>query len=143
VNLAAIRRGIASVLDQIDGCRVFATIPDSLAASGVTALVIAPDDSYVTYSEGAGMANRNDVRMRVLIVPPQQAGSQRVMDEIDALLSCGPAEPRSIRTLLGDNISADGTACSVSAQSATVRTMTINDVACVVGELSLRILARC
>lgn len=143
MNLAAIRQGIATVLDRIDGCRVFAAIPDSLAASGVTALVIAPDDSYVTYSEAAGLTNRNDVRMRILIVPAQQAGSARVMDEIDALLSCGPTEPRSIRTLLGDNISADGTACSVSAQTAMVRTMTINDMECVVGEISLRILARC
>ena len=143
MNLGAIRRGIANVLDQIDGCRVFAAIPDTLTASGVTALVIAPDDSYVTYSEAAGLVSRNDVRMRVLIIPAQQAGSVRVMDEIDALLSCGTGEPRSIRTLLGDNISADGTACSVSAQTATVRTMSINDITCVVGELSLKILARC
>jgi hypothetical protein len=143
VNLSAIRRGIANVLDQIDGCRVFASIPDSLAASGVTALIVAPDDGYVTYSEAAGLTSRNDVRMRILIIPAQQAGSVRVLDEIDALLSCGPAEPRSIRTLLGDNISADGTACSVSAQTATVRTMSINDMTHVVGELSLRILARC
>lgn len=143
MDLAAIRRGVAEVLDRIDGCRVFATIPDGLAASGVTALVIGPDDSYVTYSEGAGLVNRNEIRMRIIVVPPQQAGPTRILDEIDALLSCGPQQPRSIRTTLGTDISANGTACSVSTLDAAIRTIDINDLTCVVAEVSIRILARC
>jgi hypothetical protein len=143
MDLAAIRQGIADVLDNIPGCRVYATIPEGLAASGTTALVIAPSDPYVTYSEAAGLANRNEVRMRIVVVPAQQAGATRVLDEIDALLSCGTSQPRSVRTLLGDNISAGGTACSVSALTASIRTVDINDVSHVVGEIDLRILARC
>lgn len=143
MNLADIRHGIAAVLDQIDGCRVFASIPEGLAASGSTALIVAPNEPYVTYSEGSGLVNRNEVGMRIVIVPAQQAGASRVLDEIDALLSCGTTEPRSIRTLLGNNISAGGTACSVSAISASVRQIDINDVSHLVGELDLKILARC
>lgn len=143
MNLGAIRRGIAEVLDRLDGCRVFASIPDGIAASGVTALVVGPDEPYVAYAEGAGLVNRNEIRMRVVIIPPQQAGPQRILDEIDAFLSCGPDEPRSIRTVIGDNISAGGTACSVSALDGVIRTISINDLDCVVGEVSLRILARC
>lgn len=143
MNLAEIRRGLADVLDRIDGCRVLASIPEGLAASGVTALVVAPGEPYVTYSDGSGLVNRNDVRMRVVIVPPQQAGAARIMDELDALMSCGTSEPRSIRTLLGEHISANGTACAVSVLSAGVRNLDINDIQCVVGELDLKILARC
>ena len=143
MDLAAIRHGIATVLDQIPGCRVFSSIPEGLAASVTTALVIAPSDPYVLYSEGSGLVNRNEVSMRIVIVPPQQAGAGRVLDEIDALLSCGAEAPRSIRTLLGDHISAGGTACSVSARSASIRTVDINDVSHVVGEVDLKILARC
>jgi hypothetical protein len=143
VNLAAIRRGVATVLSGIDGVRIFDAIPEALAASGVTALVIAPGDTYVTYSEGAGLTNRNEVRLRVIVVPPQQAGAARIMAEIDELLSCGADMPRSIRTTLGGDISADGTACSVSTISADVRTITINEFSNVVGEVDLRIMARC
>lgn len=143
MNLRAIRQGVGQVLSDIDGVRIFDTIPEALAASGLTALVIAPAETYVTYSEGVGRVNQNEVRLRVIVVPPQQAGAARIMDEIDALLSCGDAEPRSIRSALGSDISADGAACSVSTLSANVRTITINEFSNIVGEVDLRIMARC
>lgn len=143
MNVAGIRRGLAAVLDQIPGCRVVDGLPESLPASGQTYLVITPGQPYVTYSEGSGRVNQNEIRMTVVAVPPQQSGASRVLDELDALLSCGTAAPRSIRTLLGDFLSLEGTACSVSTQSASIRQMTINDMTSVVAEVELLIMARC
>lgn len=143
MNLRDIREGVAQVLSGISGVRILSSIPEALAASGVTALVIAPADPYVTYSEGAGRTNQNEIGLRLVVVPPQQQGAERIMAEIDDLLSCGAAMPRSIRTTLGKDISANGTACAVSTLSASVRTITINDVSHVVGEVDIKILARC
>lgn len=143
MDLVAIRAGIGLVLAELDDVRVYDSIPEALAASGATALVVAAGEPYVTYSEAAGLVSKNEVRMRVVIVPPQQMGAGRILAEIDALLGCGSEAPRSIRTLLGSNISANGTACAVTAQTANVRTITINDFTNVVGELDLLIKARC
>lgn len=143
MNLQEIRQGIGLLLEDIEGCSVYDSIPEALKASGVTALVIAPGDPYVQYTEGAGRINENEVRMRVVVVPPQQSGARNIMDEIDALLSCGTTEPRSIRSTLGASVSANGTACALSILQAQVRTITINDFANVVGEVDLKILARC
>lgn len=143
MNLAAIRTGVATLLGDIPGCRVYASIPEALTASGITALVVAPGEPYVTYSEGVGRVNSNDVRLRVVVVPPQQAGAGRIMDELDALLGCGDDSPRSIRSTLGADISADGTACALTILEGSVRTITINEFVSVVGEVDLKITARC
>lgn len=143
MNLQEIREGIGVLLDGIDGCSVYDSIVEGLSASGVTALVVAPGDPYVQYSEAAGLTNKNEVRMRVVVIPPQQSGARNIMNEIDALLSCGTTEPRSIRTTLGASISANGTACALSILTAQVRTVTINDFTNVVGEVDLKIMARC
>lgn len=143
MNLQEIREGVAQVLSGISGVRVLPSIPEALAASGVTALVVAPGEPYVSYSEGAGRVNMNEVRLRLVVIPPQQQGAERMMGEIDDLLSCGATMPRSIRTKLGSDISANGTACAVSTLEAAVRTITINDVSHVVAEVDIKILARC
>lgn len=143
MNLRDIREGVAEVLSAIPGVRVLSSIPEALAASGVTAIVVAPGDTYVTYAEGSGRVNQNEVRLRLVVVPPQQQGAERIMAEIDDLLSCGAAMHRSIRTTLGKDISAAGTACAVSTLQASIRTITINDISHVVAEVDLKILARC
>ena len=143
MNLREIREGVAGLLDEIEGCNVYASIPEALAASGVTALVVAPGDPYVQYTEGSGRINENEIRMRVVVIPPQQSGARNIMDEIDDLLSCGTSEPRSIRSTLGASVSANGTACALSILQAQVRTITINEFANVVGEVELKIMARC
>lgn len=143
MNLSDIRRGLAAVLDEIPGCRVLDGIPESLPASGRTHLVLSPGSPYVSYSEGSGRVNSNEVRMTVVVIPPQQSGPSRVLEELDALLSCGALAPRSIRTLLGDRLSLEGAACSVSTLSADIRQIAINDMTSVVAEVELLIMARC
>ena len=143
MDLAEIRQGVATLLEQIDGCRVFVSIPEALAASGITALVVAAGEPYVVYTEGAGRVNQNDINLRVVVVPPQQSGARNILAEIDALLSCGADQLRSIRTTLGTDISASGTACALSTLQAQIRTISINDMTAVVGEVELLVKARC
>lgn len=142
MDLQAIRAGVAEVLSDIPDVRVVPTIPEALAASGVTTLVVDAGDPYVSYSEGTGRVNKNTVNMRVVVVPPQAEG-RIVFSEIDALLSCGTGQLRSIRNVVGENISAAGTACATSVQAARVRTITINTQVFVVGEVDIEITARC
>lgn len=143
MNLADIRRGLAEALSGLSGCRVIDGIPDSLPASSMTHLVLSPGTPYVSYSEGSGRVNHNEIRMTVVVVPAQQAGPSRVLDELDELLSCGATQPRSIRTLLAGRLSLGGTACSVSTQTATIRQITVNELAAVVADVELLITARC
>lgn len=142
MRLAAIRAGLASVLDEVPGVRVFQDVPEAMPASGATAVVIVADSPYVTYAEGAGRVQQNEVRVRLVIVPAGQAGSARVLDEIDDLLSTGTDSPRSLRDLLQAHLSVDGTACSVSMRSASIRQVQVNELSMVVGEADLLIVAR-
>jgi hypothetical protein len=143
VLLAEIRRGVAAVVDTVPGCRTYPTVPEGLAASGVTAVVVAHGEPYVTYTQATrGVSTQHEIRLRLVIIPPQASGAERILDEIDALLSCGVDADRSLRNALAADISADGTACAVSTVAARVRTITINDFAYVVGELELNATAR-
>lgn len=144
--LGEIRSGLKAVLDDIDGLRVYESIPKALSASGVTPVVIAPRDPYVRYSEAAGLTSRNEVGVRLIIVPPQASGAEAVQAELDELFSCGTGQPRSLRTLLGtaQGISAGGTACAVHVLQASVRPIEIDGkIIGVCGEMDLMIEARC
>lgn len=140
MNLTDIRHRLGDILDGIAGVRVYRSVPEALNASGVTAVVIAAGEPYVTYAEGAGRTSTHEVRLRVVAIPAQQAGAERVMSELDELLGCGP---RSIRDIVAGDLSIGGTACSVSTLTASVRTIVANDLSNVVAELELTIKARC
>lgn len=140
MNLLEIRHRVGDMLDGISGVRVFRSVPEALNASGVTAVVIAAGEPYVTYSEGAGRTSTHEVRLRLVLIPAQQAGAERVMAELDDLLGCGP---RSIRQAIAADISAGGTVSAISTLSASIRNLTASDLTNVVAELDIRILARC
>lgn len=144
MNVAQIRRGIAGVIDgAVSGCRTYDALPEALSASGHTAVVVAAGEPYVEYTQATrGVSTRHTVNMRVVIIPPQQSGADRILDEIDALLSCGTDSPRSIRNAIAGDLSAEGTACAVKVLRARIRTITVNDFANVVGEVELEITAR-
>lgn len=140
MNLTDIRHRLGDTLDTIAGVRVHRSVPEALAASGVTAVVIAAGEPYVTFAEGAGRTSTHEVRLRLVVIPVQQAGAERVQAELDDLLGCGP---RSIRDTVAADLSLGGTVCSASVTQAAVRTMTANDLSHVVAELDIKILARC
>lgn len=145
MKLADIRTGLATVLrNNITGVLVADQWPDAFASSASTWLIVLPGDPYVTYfNPSRGMSSLDVVAMRVVVLPLQGAGPEQVQDEIDALLSCGSAAPRSIRTALASDLSALGTACSVVAQTAAVRTYQINGNEVTGAEVALQIQARC
>lgn len=144
MDLGEIRQGVGQVIDGVDGLNVYPSIPKALAASGVTAVVVAPGEPYVTYTEGAGRINQNEIRLRLIIVPPQASGAEAVQAELDELLSCGTGQARALRTVLGSDISAGGTACALSVLQASVRPMEVDGKFIgVSGEMDLLIKARC
>lgn len=143
MNLGNIRRGLVEVLTGIDGITVLPEWPISPPWGSNTVVVVLPDDPYVTYSEGAGRTNKNVVLMRLVCLPLPSKQAVRIQAELDDLLSCGPTEPRSLRTRLGTDLSVDGTACTVSVLSASIKTFQVGEVEAVGAEVSLKILARC
>jgi hypothetical protein len=143
VNLAAIRQGIADKLSEIADVRVLAALPDQPQWGVQPMVIVLPDDPYVTYTEGSGRVNQNEVRIRLVVLPMPSAGAVRVQQQIDDLLSCGTTEPRSIRSKLGEDVSAGGTACALSVLSASVRVFPIAGQDVTGAEINLKIMARC
>ena len=70
-------------------------------------------------------------------------GAERVQTVLDGFLSCGTSEARSIRSKLGENISANGTACAVSVQEAVIRTYRIGALDVTGAEVQVQVTARC
>lgn len=145
MNLGEIRQGIADVLSDLPDVRVEALLPnspDSLLGSNPL-IVIQPGEPYVRYSEGSGRVNKNEVMFRIICLPLPGMGAERVQTVLDGFLSCGTSEARSIRSKLGENISANGTACAVSVQEAVIRTYRIGALDVTGAEVQVQVTARC
>lgn len=143
MNLGEIRQAIADKLADIADVRPLALLPNTPQWGTQTMIVVQPDDPYVTYTEGAGRVNQNVVMFRLICLPLPGKGAERVQAELDELLSCGSTEPRSIRTVLGADVSAGGTACALSILSASIRTYRIGESDVTGAEVQVKVLARC
>jgi len=145
VNLEDIRNGLQATLADLPDVRVEAFLPDNpeslLGANPL--IVIQPDEPYVTYTEGSGRVNQNEIRFRLLCLPSPQMGAVRVQKVLDELLSCGTSEARSLRTKLGSDISANGTACAVSVLQASIRRFPIGPLEITGAEVQIMVKARC
>lgn len=140
-DLGAIRRGLADTLAAaIDRVQVLSAWPDALALGSSTCLLVLPADPYVVYARGIGFSGRHKVGMRVVILPLQARGPELIQAEIDELLSCGA---RSIREALAADLSAGGTACSVTVSSAGVREYQLGGQSLTGAEVMLDVEARC
>lgn len=143
MNLGEIRQAIADKLSDIADVRPLAVLPNTPQWGTQTMIIVQADDPYVTYTEGSGRVNQNEIMFRLICLPLQSKGAERVQAELDELLSCGTAETRSIRTVLGADVSAGGTACALSILSASIRTYRFGEVEATGAEVSVKVLARC
>ena len=144
MKLADVRVGVADVLRaNVGQVQVAHQWPDAMAVSSATWLVVLPGDPYVTYSNGSGFAGRNTIRLRVVVLPLQAQGADRVQTELDDLLSCGADAPRSIRSALATDLSLGGTSCSVTVVDAAMRAYPIDGREITGAEVALTVEARC
>ena len=143
MDITAIRQGIADTFATVPGVRVFDTIPDGLPVGQFDAIVVQPDPgTYITYSAVNGLTNMNQVFLLVTIIV-QSTDWRTAQNRIDQLLSCGTDQPRSLRTALGGNLSAGGTACQVIPRSAAVTQLDIAGTQHWAADLSIEVQARC
>lgn len=142
MDLKAIRTALADILNEIPGVRAYDKVPDVATLGQSETIIVQPDSPYVRYQPVNGMTNQNQVGI-VLRIIPHQSSARSAQDRVDELLSCGSDQPRSIRTKLGSNISAGGTACQVVPDYAdeAVETIAGDQFWCM--DFHIQVLARC
>ncbi len=100
MDLRAIREAVAERLSTVPGVRPAAFPPDSISSGGATLVVLAPAETYVNYQE----AFAKGLAVVRLVVSPYipMADPRSAFNELDALLSSGTGESRSLIDALMD-----------------------------------------
>lgn len=125
MDVGSVRRGIQTVLSEIPGTSVHATITRQVPATGTaTAIVVEPGSPYVTYADSAGGNIRQATLRFVLLIIPATVdmteAQQRIDDYLSAGAASGEAQARSVYDRLHGHQTLDGTACMVNVLTADV-----------------------